>query len=68
MKREELIQNVSKIIVQESPPSDTPPMDFFNYWIQMSGVKIENPEVATWLLDYMQDALTSDKEVLSYFI
>ena len=67
VKREELIHNISEIIVQESPPSDTPPMDFFNHWVQMSGVKIESPEVASWLLDYIQEALTSNKEVLSYF-
>lgn len=68
MKREELIHNISEIIVQESPPSDTQPMDFFNHWVQMSSVKIESPEVASWLLDYIQEALTSNKEVLSYFI
>lgn len=68
VKREELIHIISEIIVQESPPADTPPMDFYNHWIQTRGVTIEDPEAASWLLDNIQDALTRNREELSYFI
>lgn len=68
VNREELINKISEIIVRESPPADTPPIDFFNHLVQTNGVKIEEPEMASWLLDYIPEALTSNKEMLSYFL
>lgn len=68
MNREKLIQMISDLIIKESLNEDTSPMEFYNHWVQVSGVKVEDLAVASWLLDFIKDALSSNKDLLSYFI
>ena len=68
VNRDKLIQMISESIVFESPDADTPPMDYFNHWIQTTGVKINDPCMASWLLDFIKEALSSNRDLLSYFI
>lgn len=68
MGRDKLIQMISELIVQEAPDKNTSPMEFYNHWVQKYGIKIESSETASWLLDFIKLSLSSDRDLLSYFV
>jgi len=63
---EKLYENISNMILKEDVEPSASPIEMYNYWVQKSGVCVDNLALASRLLDFIEEALVN-KNILSEF-
>lgn len=66
-KTEEYINLITKLIIAEDVDSSVSPVDYYNHWIQKSGIYIADLAMASRLLNFIKEAL-ENKNILTHFI
>jgi hypothetical protein len=64
---EKITKSIYNLYLNKNTENDTE-FDFFNYWINYSGFRIQSVEGVEEILDFIRLVLKSDKEYLKDFI
>lgn len=68
MNRTEISNSIATMLLEEEIGSSVSPIDCYNYWAQKKGIRITDPDTASWTLKFIKSLLTTDKQVLVSFL
>jgi len=68
MTREEISFSIANLLLHEDISPLTSAIDYFNYWAQTEHIIIQDPDIASWTLDLIEELLGTNKKVIEAFV